>query len=229
MPTHSRRTRCRRCCRLRERLDRQQEINAYGFNAHAGLRESELMGLAWEDVDTETLSVRIWRAPRARRVQGAQDTGQHLGEFQLQPDAIYWLQRQQQYTEALPPVEATVRQKNERRPCHRAPALRLPQHQHRRCSARDTVFRKVFQKKQAGVRVRGANQPRHAFASRPLTHAVPLEWIAPIMGTSIAMLRKHYAKVIVSDRPNFAALITALLKGKQAEQIAKARERDGSN
>jgi len=94
----------------------------------------------------------------------------------------------------------------------------------------DTVFRKVFHRllKQARVRVRGANQLRHTFASWLLTHAVPLEWIAPIMGTSVPMLRKHYAKIIVADQPDFAGLITSLLRG-QSLDLKEARERRASN
>jgi hypothetical protein len=69
---------------------------------------------------------------------------------------------------------------------------------------------------------------RHTFASWLLTHAVPLEWVAPIMGTSVTMLRKHYAKIITVDRPNFAKLITALLQG-QAEQMEQTKVLEAEN
>lgn len=211
------------------KTDRQQEINAYGFNSRAGLRESELMGLAWEDIDTSTWRVKIQRGRVAGeyRVPKTRDS---LREFQLQPEAIVWLKRQMAYTAALPPVEVKVRQRNHRD--FETVQLRFVFHNSRTGAAwtGDTVFRKVFHRilRQAGVRIRGANQLRHTFASWLLTHAVPLEWIAPIMGTSVAMLRKHYAKIIVPDQPDFAGLITSLLRG-QSLGLVEARGRRVGN
>ncbi|MDP2347662.1 MAG: DUF3596 domain-containing protein, partial [Gammaproteobacteria bacterium] len=195
--------------------DKQQEINAYGFNARSGLRECELLGLAWEDININTwrATIRRGRVANEYRVPKTRDSTR---EIELQAEAVEYLKRQMQYTYALPPEEVKVRQRNAR--SFETEHLRFVFH----CTSTgrpwsgDTVFRKTFARLlvKARVRYRGPNHLRHTFASWLITNAVPLEWIAPIMGTSVAILKKHYARIIPGDRPNFGGVIADLLKNQ---------------
>jgi integrase len=78
--------------------------------------------------------------------------------------------------------------------------------------AGDGPFRKVWADllRKAKIRHRGPNQLRHTFISQMLTQYIPPEWIAPICGTSVAMIRKHYGKFIREDRPSLGAAIAKI-------------------
>jgi hypothetical protein len=43
-----------------------------------------------------------------------------------------------------------------------------------------------------------------------LTQYIPPEWIAPMCGTSVEMIRRHYGKFIKEDRPNLGAAIAKI-------------------
>jgi integrase len=94
----------------------------------------------------------------------------------------------------------------------------------------DNVYRNVYADllRIAKVRYRGPNQLRHTFASWLLTQSVPLEWIAPIMGTSVQMLKKHYAKMIPEDRPDLGRIIAEILRGQQ-ERLDQTEPEIASN
>ena len=200
---------------------RQQELNAYGFNSWVGLRESELLALAWEDIDLDKWTVKISRGLVINEYKMPK-TRSSTREFDLQDDAIYWLKRQREYTEMLPAAKVKTRQQDGR--TFKTESLRFVFHNTntKKPWSGDTVFRKVFTSilRKAKVRYRGPNQLRHTFASRLLTQYIPPEWIAPIMGTSMEMLRKHYGKFIPSDRPNLGRIISDMLKSN-AEKCTK--------
>lgn len=213
---------------------KQQELNAIGFNARSGLRESELLGLAWEDVTIKkgkggevwTVSVRRGRVAREYRVPKTKGS---MREIELQPEAVECLKRQMVFTYALPPVTVEVRQRNARNTL--SESLRFVFHSTStgRAWSGDTVFRKTFTRllAKAGVRYRGPNQLRHTFCCWLLTNYVPPEWVAPIMGTSVSMIRKHYGKVIPSDRPNVGGAIRRML-ADQREKIDEAGKKDAN-
>lgn len=204
--------------------DKRQELNAIGFNARSGLRESELLGLAWEDVtvsgDRWTVAIRRGRVQREYRVPKTKGS---MREIELQPEAIEWLKRQKPYTYALPAVDVEVRQRNARSTV--TESLRFVFHSTAtgRAWSGDTVFRKTFTRllAKAGVRYRGPNQLRHTFCCWLLSNYVPPEWVAPMMGTSVAMIRKHYGKVIPADRPNVGGAIRMMLS-TQRDRIDEA-------
>lgn len=194
----------------------QQEINATGFNAHAGLRESELLGLAWEDINQKKWSVMVQRG----RVQGeyrVPKTKGSIREIYLQPEAIEHLKKQMAFTYALPAVTISVRQKNPRKFAEEE--LRFVFHSTATGKpwSGDTVFRKTFTRLllKAGVRYRPPNQLRHTYCCWLLTNNVPPEWIAPLMGTSVSMIRKHYGAYINDDRPDMGAAIAQLMRHQQ--------------
>jgi integrase len=199
--------------------DMQQEVNATGFNAHAGMREGELLGLAWEDIDTKKWVVRVQRGRVANEYRVPKTKGS-VREIYLTPEAIFYLKRQMAHTYALPAAMVDVRQKNARKLAQEE--LRFVFHSTAtgRPWSGDTVFRKTFARllRKAGVRYRPPNQLRHTYCSWLLTNNVPPEWIAPMMGTSVAMIRKHYGTFISDDRPNMGAAIAHLM-GQQSAAI----------
>lgn len=198
---------------------RHQEINSFGFNTRAGLRLSELLGLAWEDIDTDRWVISISRGLVEGEFRIPKTHGS-VREFELQEEAITWLKKQKQHTYMTEPVDARIRQKNPRH--FKSARLRIVF----QCTTTgrpwgdDDAYRKAFAAllSKAKVRHRGPNQMRHTFASWLLTNSVPLEWIAPIMGTSIEMLKNNYAVPVNEDRPNLGRVIGDMLK-KQESQV----------
>lgn len=211
---------------LAVKTHRTQEINLIGFNARSGLRLSEVLALAWEDIDVKTWTVRISRG----RVMGeykVPKTKDSTREFELQPEAIVYLKAQMVHTYMAAAEEVEVRQRNSR--TIKTESLRFVFNNTGtgRPWSGDNVFRKTYTGilKKAGVRYRGPNQLRHTFASWLLTNLIPLEWIAPIMGTSVNMLKKHYAKMIPEDRPDIGRIIKDVLKS-QREQLEEASKKE---
>jgi len=79
---------------------RTQEINMMGFAFWSGLRISELIALAWQDIDLKTGTVKVCRA----RVNGSYKqtkTKRSTREVELIDPAIQWLQVQRLFTERL--------------------------------------------------------------------------------------------------------------------------------
>lgn len=194
-----------------------QEINAAGFNAYTGLREGELIALAWEDIDTKKWTIRVNRN-RVNNEYKVPKTVGSVREFDLLPEAIEFLKNQMQYTFMQPLVNIEVRQRNNRtflkesvRFVFQSTAANCPW-------AGDSSFRTSWKAllTKAGVRYRGPNQLRHTFISQMLTQYIPPEWIAPMCGTSVEMIRKHYGKFIREDRPNLGAAI-AKIRGQTPE------------
>lgn len=190
---------------------RRQEINAIGFNAWAGLREGELLALAWEDIDLDKWTVRITRN-RVNNEYKLPKTKASIREFDLLPEAIEFLQAQKVFTFMKPAVEIKVRQRNNRSFTKEQVRFVFHSSVMDKPWAGDGPFRKVWADllRKAKVRHRGPNQLRHTFISQMLTQYIPPEWIAPICGTSVAMIRKHYGKFIREDRPSLGAAIAKI-------------------
>jgi integrase len=193
---------------------REQEINAIGFNAWAGLREGELLALAWEDIDLTNWTVRVTRN-RVNNEYKLPKTKASIREFDLLPEAIDFLKRQKKHTFMLPAQDIEVRQRNNRSFAKEQVRFVFHSSAAHKPWAGDSSFRTVWTGllKQAKVRHRGPNQLRHTFISQMLTQYIPPEWIAPMCGTSVEMIKKHYGKFIREDRPNLG------------EAIAKIRDR----
>jgi len=197
---------------------RTQEINAIGFNAWSGLRECELIALAWEDIDMEKWTVHISRS-RVNNEYKVPKTKTSVREFDLLPEAIEFLKKQMQHTYMLPPSEIEVRQRNNRTFAKESVRFVFHSSGVDRPWSGASPFGKVWAEilRKAKVRHRGPNQLRHTFISQMLTQSIPPEWLAPICGTSVAMIRKHYGKFIRQDRPSLSAAI-----GRIREQHAQS-------
>ncbi len=211
---------------------RQQEINAIGFNAWSGLREGELLALAWEDIDLNKWTVRITRN-RVNNEYKLPKTKASIREFDLLPEAIEFLKAQKQFTFMKAAVPIKVRQRNNR--SFTKEQVRFVFHSSvvDKPWSGDGPFRKVWADllRKAKVRHRGPNQLRHTFISQMLTQYIPPEWIAPICGTSVAMIRKHYGKFIREDRPNLGAAIAKIRaqKDKNGQLLVRSKTDGDTN
>lgn len=193
---------------------RIQEINMMGFGFWTGLRISELIALAWEDVDLTEGIVRINRAKVKGRFK-QNKTKRSNREIELIQPARAWLEAQQPYTEHLPylPIKLTSRDHRKSITDH----VRLVfmntntgQPHNSDNTVRDRFWRAHL--KRAQVRYRGPNHIRHTFISQLLTAGIPKEWIVRQVGhTSTKMIDEHYGKWIREDAPGMADYVSRAL------------------
>ena len=191
---------------------RQQDINMIMFACWTGLSLSEVIALAWEDVDSEKWTVRVQRA-KVQTEYKAPKERTRVRVVELIDPAVEWLKRQQEHTAMLPQRPITVRQRDnvtERQEAVRLVFLngqsRQPWH--------DSSVRRWFTShlRKAGVRHRGPNQCRHTFASQLLSSYVPLEWVARQLGHSdTTMVKKHYGRWIPTDTRSMAGMVSEMM------------------
>jgi integrase len=189
-------------------------VNMVLFASWCGLSVSELMGLAWEDIDTRHWQVHVRRA-RVEAEYKVPKERSRMRTVELIAPAVEWLKRQQQHTMMLPPQTISVKRRNN-------------------ITAKDETVRFVFLNRQrdgyapwsketlarhagdllkkARVRHRGPNQCRHTFASQALSAYVPLEWVARQLGHSdTTMIKKHYGRWIPKDTKSMAPMVSEMM------------------
>lgn len=86
---------------------RVQEIHMMGFAFWSGLRISELIALAWEDIDLQCGTVKVCRAKVNGRYKQTK-TKHSTREVELITPAIKWLLVQRHFTERLAPRRLKV-------------------------------------------------------------------------------------------------------------------------
>ncbi|MCU7962370.1 tyrosine-type recombinase/integrase [Shewanella sp. SW32] len=191
---------------------RQGDINMIMFWCWSGLSLSEIIALAWEDIDTETWTVKVQRAKVLNQYKVPKERGR-IRVIELIGQAKVWLQRQLALTFMLQTTEYTVQQRDNI--TSKQESIRLvflngksgePWYDH---SVR-RWFTGIL--KRAKLRHRGPNQCRHTFASQLLSNYVPLEWVARQLGHSdTTMIKKHYGKWIPKDSQRMADRITEMV------------------
>ncbi|MCG9964570.1 tyrosine-type recombinase/integrase [Shewanella cutis] len=191
---------------------RQGDINMIMFWCWAGLSLSEIIALAWEDIDTETWTIKVQRAKVLNQYKVPKERGR-IRVIELLEPAKVWLQRQMELTYMQQTAEYTVQQRDNI--TSRQEAIRLvflngksnePWY--------DNSVRRWFASilKRAKLRHRGPNQCRHTFASQLLSNYVPLEWVARQLGHSdTTMIKKHYGKWIPKDSQRMASRISEMM------------------
>lgn len=208
---------------------RPQLINMHLFTCWTGLRLSEALALAWEDIDLNNYSIKITRAMVGNKYKSPKEKAS-IREFELLQPAIDILKDQRKYTymQSLTTIERkaynnvdTVEEelrfvfKNDRPECKDG-ILRK--------KAVDSGYRQLL--RTAKIRHRGANQCRHTFASSLITRYVPCSFIYPIMGhSSEEMMKKHYAKIIPEDRPNVAKIISGIAGFEYKHECAEVHKK----
>lgn len=198
---------------------RQEDVNMIMFACWCGLSVSELIALAWEDIDTVKWTVRVQRA-RVNTEYKVPKEKVRVRDVELVGDAIHWLKRQMQHTYMSEPTELLVRQRDN--VSVKTQSVRLvfnngasegPWH------ARSLNRWFTSHLRRAKVRHRGPNQCRHTFASQCITNYVPLEWVARQLGHSdTTMIKKHYGRWIPKDAPSMAGMVTQMLSGSMMGQ-----------
>lgn len=198
-----------------ERLENTKSLQADNINmlmfwCWSGLSYSEIIALAWEDIDTVNWTAKINRA----RVLGDYKVPKERSRvrvIELLDPAIKYLKQQMPHTAMLPAKEFAV--KNRDNITKRADKIRLV-FMNGDMPWSQSTYRTWFEPhlRKAKVRHRGPNQCRHTFASQLLSSYVPMEWIARQLGHSdTTMIKKHYGKWIPKDAKRQADLISQML------------------
>lgn len=183
--------------------DRQSEVNMIICNCFLGLRVSELMALAWEDVDLENDTIHISRAV----VEGIYKKPKNLSSnrhIELLPQAkTILIDQRDNYNYSALEMINVLREDNksiERQRVH----FVFCNSNTRKAYTSDAHLRQRFycyHLKKAGIRFRGPSQTRHTFASHLISAGLPLSWVARQMGhTSIKMIEKHYGKWLPTQK-----------------------------
>lgn len=200
---------------LLDKHHRPQDIILILANCWMGLSISELMALAWEDVDFLNRKVIVRRSCVDGHFKVPKEKSRER-EFNLLDPAMSYLMMMKSHTFLQQPVKIKVTNRDNIK--SKTVEIRLvfknitAQNEHGRWDITTIARQMNHVLDKAGVRRRGINQTRHTFASRMLTQLVPEELIAQIMGhTSTAMLKKHYGKIIRSEQPNSARIISHIL------------------
>jgi integrase len=172
------------------------------FNSWTGLSVSELMALAWEDVD---MSKDVWLLNINRaRVNNQWKCPKEVSRariIELNSKAQALLAVQRSRTQLYPAIDVDVLQRDNittKKETIR-PVFRNSKSGHSwNPVSLDRCFRYLLRK--ADIAPRGANQTRHTFASRMLTAGLPMAILAQLMGHSgESMIRRHYGIWIVDD------------------------------
>lgn len=205
---------------------RPENVNLLMFWIWSGLSYSEVIALAWEDIDTVKWTAKIVRA----RVLGDYKVPKERSRvrvIELLDPAIEWLKKQMANTAMLPAQPFQI--KNRDNITQRKDSVRLvflngtmPWSQ--------STYRCWFEPhlRKAKVRHRGPNQCRHTFASQLLSSYVPMEWIARQLGHSdTTMIKKHYGKWIPKDAKRQAGFISEMLGLNSEEKDKKGLGRTG--
>ena len=202
--------------------NRLSERNMIEFAIWTGLSLSEVIALAWEDVDLEAEEVMVNRA----RVEGewkSTKEKQRRRSIELISKAKNVLIHQKELTGSIATLDIDVKQSDNKsfRKETITPVFVVTSTQHPfkdDFKVRDRFFRTHLKK--AGVPFRGPNNCRHTYASQMLTMGLPKMWVAEQLGhTDTKMIDKHYGKWIKEDAPRMADMASRLI-----EETDRARE-----
>lgn len=194
--------------------NRESEKRGFLFACWSGVRVSEWMALAWEDVDFKNRQIKINRSVVKGSYAFPKTKGSHR-TIDLLDQAWDILMQQKELSFMLPKSEVEVITEDNRKKRKQKLSFVFvdsftfaPYINSARLSER---FWDAFLKT-AKVRYRGINQARHTFASQLLTRGVAERWIMRQMGhTSIKTFEQHYARWMDSEMPDMAATVSNLL------------------
>lgn len=187
--------------------DLRSEMGLFKLGIYTGLRVSELLALAWEDIDLNAGTLHVRRA----RVNGRLKTPKNRASNRvigLTKTAIDLLV-------SLQPVSGgerlkrtyLVKQEDNRSDVKERLRIVFLNSNTGGPIKTDAHYSRYFLQpllKEAGVRYRPPNNGRHTWASQMLTQGIPTAWIAAQLGhASEQMLYKHYGKLIRQDMPDF--------------------------
>jgi integrase len=199
----------------KHQTEQASEQNGFIFACWTGLRISEWLALAWEDVDLDKRKIKVNRSIVKNRYAKPKTKGSQR-TVDLLDDAYSALLRQKSLSFNSDPRELNILQEDNRN--SQKQALRiifldsstgLPYGDGQNIQAK---FFKQFLEENS-IRHRGINQARHTYASQLLTKGVAERWIAKQMGhNSISMLEKHYGRWLDTEMPNMAKDVSLLFR-----------------
>lgn len=190
------------------------ERNAFIFACWSGLRPSELLALAWQDVDFKSRTIRVKRGIVLGDYQATKNNGSFRTVDLVEP-AYQALLAQKAISFMLPPRNISVLDDNNRHSTVESLSIIFvntrsndPYHDSKTYGV--NFFTPHL--KLCGIRHRGIKQARHTFASVMLTAGIRERWIATQMGHStLAMLEQHYAVFMKSEIPDMADQVSKTL------------------
>lgn len=203
---------------------RQSEVNMIMFDCWVGLSISELIAVAWEDVDFDRWTIRVrralvdaeWKVPKE---QARERTVEVIHA------ARPWLVKQLSVSSMLEPVLIEVKQRDNvsiKMEVIRPIFINTLTGKH---FANDMSVSTRFLKdhlKKAKVVYRAANQCRHTFASQMPSHFVSQDWIIRQLGHSnYDMLHRNYGRFIPEDTPLLADIIYQQLGEEMSKEDAE--------
>ena len=182
-------------------------LNGFLFASWSGLRVSEWLALAWEDVDFINRTVRVKRGVVSGNFAATKTDGSYRTVNLIEP-AYQFLLKQKAISFMLNGTKVSVLDDENRRTKNFtlrfvfvSHVTQLPYRYSNQ--ANEDFFRGHLRR--SGVSYRAINQARHTFASQLFTKGIDINWIAEQIGhTNINTLRKFYAKWIDSEKPDMA-------------------------
>ncbi|WP_406734713.1 site-specific integrase [Vibrio scophthalmi] len=179
-----------------------------------GLRISEIIALAWEDINWLKKELYVKRA-RVLNDYKVPKTAGSVRIVELNALAIDVLKAQFESTGKSKPRCVLVLQQDYKRKIKTHLSFVFINTKSRRPFLNAKQYGKAFFTsflQIAKVKHRGSSQLRHTFASQALTAGISKEWIAGQMGhTSTKMIDDHYGRWIKADAPNCAKMMSVHL------------------
>ncbi len=195
---------------LKQPTNRRSELNLTLFNCWVGLSSSELLAMAWEDIDTKRWTVKVRRALVTGEFKVPKEKSRRRTVEILHPARKY-LMDQMEVSSGLQPISIAVTGRNNRDIHTEVIRPVWTNSRTDRYFSGDNAISARFLKthlRKAGVPYRGLNQTRHTFASQMLTNYVSKDWIINQLGhKNYDMLTRHYAKFIPDDTPLLANIV----------------------
>jgi len=182
------------------------ELALFQIGILSGMRISELLALAWEDVDFENRQITIQRARVAGKLKTPK-TRFSRRAIRIPKEAVSILTELFKLTGQKPCKTYKVfREDNCSTSNYKLRMLFINSNTGRVICNESHYARYFFNPLlvKAQVPYRGPSNCRHTFASQMLTKGVPAAWIASHMGhKSTQMLFKHYGRIIQEDAPDY--------------------------
>ncbi|WP_065678644.1 tyrosine-type recombinase/integrase [Vibrio atlanticus] len=181
--------------------------NVVLLNVLTGLRISELLALAWEDINWQRKELYVRRARVLNDYKTPKTTGS-VRTVELNELAITLLKEQFELTGSKRMRTISVLQADSKTWIKDTVRFVFYNSKTNLPFLNAKQFNKTFFTpflKKAEVQHRGVGQLRHTYASQNLTAGISKDWISRQMGhTGTNMIDKHYGRWMRSDAPDFA-------------------------
>ncbi|WP_199453171.1 tyrosine-type recombinase/integrase [Marinobacter sp. bablab_jr008] len=201
------------------------EIALFQLGLFTGLRISELLGLAWEDIDFEERKISVTRA----KVQGklkAPKNKKSKRVLRMNRSSFQLLGRLRDLNQSQKAKSYTMTREDNKTEFRIKLRMLFLNSSTGSPISNESYYAKYFFKpllKRAGVRYRGPNTARHTFASQMLTQGLPLAWIAAQLGhETTTMLFRNYGKYIENDAPDYSAQLEQVFQSFEASTLLEA-------